>query len=189
MLIIYLGNKITSDQKLQIQVKVLHGKHTPRFTCAIPTSKQASPLRKPRNAPGQQPCLTSQDPEPTLRTSISGGDNEPADHTAGARYVQRAQDTSYLDQNLSCNFGRCLQAAALLPYRAPPPAPNKESPVRHLGLAPSCPTAGKHSTLAHYPRSTLQPRFPLFLPALFPLHFLNLCPEKAPCRAQEVYTL
>lgn len=96
MLIIYLGNKITSDQKLQIQVKVLHGEHTPRFTSLpIPTAKQASLLRKPRNAPGQQPCLTSQDPEPHSRTSIAGGDNEPADHTAGARYVQRAKDTSY----------------------------------------------------------------------------------------------
>lgn len=168
---------------------MLHGKYTPRFTCAITTSKQASLLQKPRNAPGQQPCLTSQDPEPTPRTSSSGGDNEPADHTAGVRYVQRAQDTSYLDQNLSCNFGRCLQAAALLPYRAPPPAPSKESPVRHLGPAPSCPTAGKHHLLWLTAQGQpYNPGFPCFF-HLFPLHFLNLCPEKAPCRAQEVYTL
>lgn len=146
MLIIYLGNKITSDQKLQIQVKVLHGKYTSRFTCALTTRWVflcCGSLGMLLSAPGQQPCLTSQDPEPTLRTSIWGRDNDRADHTAGARYVQRAQSTSYLDQNLSYNSGRSLQAAALLPYWASPPAPTKGSPARHLGQAPSCPTAGK----------------------------------------------
>ncbi|KAI4572840.1 hypothetical protein MJG53_012678 [Ovis ammon polii x Ovis aries] len=56
--------------------------------------------QKPRNAPGQQPCLTSQDPEPTLRTSISGGVNEPADHTAGAStYTQYFKDVVYNNLN------------------------------------------------------------------------------------------
>lgn len=183
MLITYLGNKITSDQKLQIQVKVLHGKYTSRFTCALTTRWVflcCGSLGMLLSAPGQQPCLTSQDPEPTLRTSIWGRDNR-ADHTAGARYVQRAQNTSYLDQNLSYNSGRSLQVAALPPYWAPLPAPTKGSPVRHLGQAPSCPTAGKNYLLCLTAQGQpYNPGFPYFFQVLFPLHFWNLCPEKAP---------
>lgn len=120
------------------------------------------------SAPGQQPRLTSQDPEPTPWTSISGGD-ERGDHTAGARYVQRAQNTSYLDQNFSYNYGRSLQAAAPLPYWAPPPAPNKESPVGHLGPAPSCPTAGKNYLLCLTAQGQpYNPGFPYFFQVLFP---------------------
>lgn len=185
MLIIYLGNKITSDQKLH-QVKVLHGKHTPRFTCAIPTGVNRRPLlRKPRNAPGQQPCLTSQDPEPTLRTSTQA-DNEPADHTAGARYVQRAKDTSYLDQNLleSREVSSSCSTASLQSTPTSPPT----EPCEASGAGTILSYSWKTLYLAHYPRSTLQPRFPFVSSSSLPIA-LEPMPWEGPRRAQEAHTL